>query len=556
MTSVTQARTVVIVGGVAAGMSAATRLRRNDETLRIVVLERGADVSFANCGLPYHLGGVIEDRADLLLQTPESLAARFAIDVRIRHEVVGIDREGRTVLVRNLDAGTEEPLAYDALVLATGAAPLTPPIPGGERLHVLRDLADLDSLVAALGAAPRTAAILGGGFVGLELAENLASRGVAVSVVELADQVLAPLDPELAEVVAGHLTEQDVALHTGVGAVAVHADKVELSDGSLVAADLVVSSVGVRPESALARAAGLDTGPRGGIVVDHEQRTSDPAIFAVGDVAEKRDAVSDAPTLVPLAQTANRHGRLVADVITGRPTSSRPVLGTAIVRVFGLTAAATGWSEKRLRAAGRDVRVIHTHPASHAGYYPGAEQMALKLLLDPHTDRILGAQAVGGEGVDKRIDVIATAMRAGLTGSDLADLELAYAPQFGSAKDPVNLLGYVADNLASGLTDTVQWHQLGDESAAGALVVDVRSPAEHADGAIPGALNIPVDQLRARIGELPDRRTVVYCQVGLRGHVAARLLRQHGFDVVNLDGGFRTWSAGVRSLERRAAGIA
>ncbi|NUR09828.1 MAG: FAD-dependent oxidoreductase [Nocardioidaceae bacterium] len=526
-------------------MSAATRLRRNDEDLRIVVLERGPHVSFANCGLPYHLGGVIEDRDDLLQQTPASLAARFAIDVRVRQEVVGIDREARTVRVRDLVPGTDYSLGYDALVIATGAAPVPPEMVGAERAHVLRDIDDMDRIQGALSDGPRSAVVIGGGFVGLEVAENLLARGLAVSVVELSDQVLPPLDPELAALVADRLTSHGVAVHTGARAVAVEDDKVELSDGTMVAADLVVSAVGVRPESGLARAAGLTIGERGGMVVDDEQRTSDPAVFAVGDVAEKRDAVVGGTTLVPLAQTANRHGRLVADVITGRATPSRPVLGTAILRVLGLTAAVTGWSERRLRAAGRDARAIHTHPVSHAGYYPGAEAMALKLLLDPATDRILGAQAVGGEGVDKRIDVIATAMRAGLTGSDLADLELAYAPQVGSAKDPVNMLGYIADNLHAGLTETVQWHELEREVADGALLVDVRSPAEHAGGRIPGAVNLPVDELRHRMADLPDRRLVVHCAVGARGHVAVRMLRQAGYDAVNLDGGFRTWSAGI-----------
>lgn len=540
-------RTVVIVGGVAAGMSTATRLRRNDESARIVVLERGPHVSFANCGLPYHLGGVIKDRDDLLLQTPESLGARFDLDVRVRHEAVSINRDARTVLVHDLASGKEDRLAYDALVIATGASPLVPEVPGAERMHVLRDIEDMDTIETALAAEPHTAAILGGGFVGLELAENLTARGLAVSIIERAEQILAPLDPEMVEPVAARLTEHGVALYTGVAAVAVHEDKVELSDGSMVAADLVVSAIGVRPESELARSAGLDIGTRGGIVVDDQQRTSDPAIFAVGDVAEKRDAVSDGATLVPLAQTANRHGRLIADVLTGRATSTAPVLGTAIVQVFGLNVAATGWNEKRLRAAGRDVRVVHTHPGSHAGYYPGAEQMALKLLLDPASDLILGAQAVGGEGVDKRIDVIATAMRAGLTGSELADLELAYAPQFGSAKDPVNMLGYIADNLRSGVTETMQWHELEQEIASGALILDVRSPVEHSAGAIPGSVNIPVDELRHRLTELPHRRIVVHCAVGQRGHVAVRLLSQHGYDAANLDGGYRTWIAGRRS---------
>jgi len=544
--SVSARSTVVVVGGVAAGMSAATRLRRNDEHAKIVVLERGSHVSFANCGLPYHLGGVIEDRDELLLQTPESLGARFALDVRVRTEVLRIDRSACRVLVRDLESGRLSHVRYDALVLATGAKPMVPDLPGIDRALVLRDLADMDAIQRALHSQAGSATILGGGFIGLELAENLVARGLGVTVVELADQVLAPLDPEMAEIVGRRLAEKGVAVRTGVSAMRVHEDKVELSDGSMVAADVLVSAIGVRPESELARATGLAIGRRGGIVVDEQQRTSDPIVFAVGDAAEKRDGISGDQTLVPLAQTANRHGRLVADVLTGRPTSSMPVLGTAIVSVFGLTAAVVGWNEKRLHATARDIRVIHTHPGSHAGYFPGAETMALKLLIDADSDLILGAQAVGGAGVDKRIDVIATAMRGGMTASALADLELAYAPQFGSAKDPVNMLGFIADNLRTGMTRTVQWHEVAAEVAAGALVVDVRTASEHRSGGIPGSVHIPVDELRHRLTELPERRIVVHCEVGVRGHVAARLLSQHGYDAVNLDGGYRTWYAGTR----------
>ncbi|MDT0202275.1 FAD-dependent oxidoreductase [Nocardioides sp. AE5] len=538
-------RKVVVVGGVAGGMSTATRLRRNDESLRIVVLERGAHVSFANCGLPYHVGGVIEDREALLLQTPQSLGARFAIDVRTRHEVTAIDTGRRMVRVRDLATGADLVEEYDALVLAPGAAPVVPPIPGIERALTLRDVADVDTMVAALAAGPRSAVILGAGFIGLELAENLHARGVAVTIVELAEQVLAPLDVEMAAPVRAHLAAAGIDVRTGTSAAEVTDATVLLTDGTELAADLVVAAIGVRPESGLAVLAGLEVGPRGGIVVDEQQRTSDPHVYAVGDAAEKRDAIGGEATLVPLAQTANRHGRLVADVITGRAVRSAPVLGTAVVGVLGLTVAAVGWSEKRLRAAGRPVRAIHTHPTSHAGYYPGAEQMALKVLVDPVTDLILGAQGVGGAGVDKRIDVIATAMRAGLHASDLADLELAYAPQYGSAKDPVNMVGFIADNLASGRDRAVQWHELDAELARGAVLVDVRSPAEHAAGAIPGAVNIPVDELRDRLAEVPPGPVVVHCAVGLRGHVAARLLAQHGRDVANLDGGHRTWVAGT-----------
>lgn len=540
---------VVIVGGVAGGMSAATRLRRLDEHAEIVVFERGEYVSFANCGLPYYVGGVITDRNALLLQTPESLAARFAIDVRTCHEVTAIDREAREVQVRDLRTGELLREAYDALVLSPGAAPFVPDFPGADRALPLRNVADVDRMAAAVAGAttaapPRTAVVLGAGFIGLEMAENLVHRGLQVAVVELADQVLAPLDPEMAAIVAERLAERGVTVVTGAQVTSYDGAVAILSDGSTLPADLMVAAIGVRAEGGLAADAGLEVNDRGGIVVDDAQRTSDPRIFAVGDAAQKRDAIDGGPAMVPLAQTANRHGRLVADVITGRDTSAAPVLGTAIVGVFGLQVASTGWNEKRLRAAGRSIRVIHTHPGDHAGYYPGSSQMSLKLLVDAETDAILGAQGVGPAGVDKRIDVIATAMRGGLTGSDLADLELAYAPQFGSAKDPVNLLGMIADNLATGQSATIQWHELDAAMAAGAHLIDVRTGGEFAAGAIPGALNIPVDELRDRLDELPEGELIVHCRVGLRGHVAARLLTQHGRTVRNLDGGYLTWSAG------------
>jgi len=560
--SASRPRRTLIIGGVAAGMSAATRLRRNDEHMDIVVLERGEHVSFANCGLPYHVGGVIPERDDLLLQSPQSLHERFALDVRTHSEATGIDPVARTVDVLDRSTGDRSVETYDALVIATGAAPVRPPIPGAERALTLRDVADVDAIMAALASpdAPRTAAIVGGGFIGVELAENLVAAGLEVTLVEATEQLLPPLDPELAILVAEHLEAHGVTVRTGVTAVEIGPDDVALRaapspaaegaspDGERVPADLVVLAVGVRPESALAVAAGLDVDDRGAILVDEAQRTSDPAIFAVGDVAAKRDAISGEAVLVPLAQTANRHGRLVADVITGRATGAAPVLGTAVVGVFGLTAASVGWNEKRLRAAERPVRVIHSHPAHHAGYYPGAEGMALKLLVDPASDQILGAQGVGREGVDKRIDIIATAMRGGLRASDLADLELAYAPQFGSAKDPVNMLGMIADNLAAGITETVQWHEVASEVEAGAFVLDVREPAELAGGVIPGAVNIRLDELRDRLAEVPQRRVIVHCAAGQRAHTAARLLRQLGrADVANLDGGYRTWDAGMRA---------
>lgn len=540
-------RHVVVIGGVAGGMSAATRLRRLDEDVRITVIERSGHVSFANCGLPYHVGGVIERRSALLLQTPVSLAARFGIDVRVHHEVVAIDRASRTVEVRSTRTGETEHLAYDALVLSPGARPVRPPIPGIERTYSLRTIEDTDAIIEAVAGA-RTAVVIGGGFIGIEMAENLVGRGMAVALVEATAQVMAPLDPEMVATVHDQLRRHGVDLRLGAAVTAIGDRDVTLADGSTLPADVVVAAIGVRPETTLAQAAGLTIGPRGGIAVDDQLRTSDPAIFAVGDAVEKRDALDGSEVLVPLANTANRQGRYVADIIAGLPAVDQGVLGTAIVGVFGLQVAATGWNEKRLKAAGRPYRAIHTHPASHAGYYPGAEGMHLKLLVDPETDAILGAQGVGGQGVDKRIDVIATAITGGLTASRLADLELAYAPQFGSAKDPVNMLGYVADNLRRGTTDAVQWHELDDVLAAGATLIDVRTPAEHARGAIPGALLIPVDELRDRIDEVPEGPVVIHCAVGIRGHTAARILRQRGWtEVWNLDGGYTTWSAGEHS---------
>ncbi len=533
----------VIIGGVAGGMSAATRLRRLDESAEIVVLERSGHVSFANCGLPYYVGGVITDRRSLLLQTPASLKARFGLHVRVNSEVVAIDRAAKTVTIADLAAGSQYTESYDTLILAPGAAPFVPPIPGAERALTLRNVEDVDAMAAAVNTdgRPRTAVIMGGGFIGVELAENLVHKGFEVTIVELADQLLAPLDVEMAALVEKKLVANGVRVLTGASVTAIEDATVAVSDGTTLTAGLVIAAIGVRPETTLAQAAGLELGERGGILVDEQQRTSDPAIFAVGDAVVKRDVISGAQALVPLAGPANRHGRLVADVIAGRTVAAKPVLGTAVVGAFGLIAAATGWTEKRARAAGRAIRVIHTHPANHAGYYPGAEGMALKLVIDAETDAILGAQGVGGSGVDKRIDVIATAIRGGLSASDLVDLELAYAPQFSSAKDPVNMLGYIAENLRDGLARTIQWHEVEAEVARGAQLIDVRTPGEYAAGTVTGAINIPVDELRDRLDEVADD-VIVHCQVGLRGYLAARTLAQAGRTVRNLDGGYRTWA--------------
>jgi NADPH-dependent 2,4-dienoyl-CoA reductase/sulfur reductase-like enzyme/rhodanese-related sulfurtransferase len=535
---------VVVIGGVAGGMSAATRLRRLDPSASITVIERSGYVSYANCGLPYYMGGVISDESSLLLQTPESLHARFRLDVHVGTEAVAIDRDRKVVRVRDVANGDEREFPYDALILSPGAGPIVPPLPGIERAHTLRTVEDVQRITGAMAAhPPHRAVIVGGGFIGLEAAENLRHRGIDVALVEAAPQVLAPLDPELAAVVQRELERHGVDLHLGASLTGITAAGVELSDGTVLPSDLTLLAIGVRPDTRLAADAGLEVGPRGGIKSNDLHQTSDPSIYAIGDAAEKVDAVYGEDVLIPLANIANRHGRIVADHIAGREIRATGSLGTAIVKVFDLTVAVTGWNEKRLSAAGRPFVVLHSHPGSHAGYYPGAQTMHLKLLVSPDGE-ILGAQAVGLEGVDKRVDVIATAMRGGISAVELADLELAYAPPFGSAKDPVNMLGYMAENVLSGMTPTIQWHELDDALAGGAALVDVRSPEEFAAGHIDGALNIPVDQLRERMGELPDdRRVIVTCAVGQRGHTATVLLNGFGYDASNLDGGYATYSA-------------
>jgi NADPH-dependent 2,4-dienoyl-CoA reductase/sulfur reductase-like enzyme/rhodanese-related sulfurtransferase len=545
----TTPRTIVIVGGVAGGMSAATRLRRLDEAAEIIVFERGEHVSFANCGLPYYVGGVIEERSALLLQTPQSLASRFRLDVRTRHEVVTIDAAGSSVTVRDLHAGTETIVRYDQLILAGGAVAARATAPSAIPSFTLRSVDDVDHITSTLAhlTGQRTALVIGGGFIGVEAVENLARRGMRVVLVQRGDHPLSPLDPEMASYVTDRLRAEGIDVRTQVTVVSVADGRALLSDGTSVAADVIIDASGMHPDLTLSRSAGLRIGASGGIWVDAHQRTSDPSIYAVGDGTEKTDAVDGSGTLVTMAGLANRHGRAAADSIAGMPTDAPPALGTAIVGLFGVTVAMVGWSEKRLVAAGRHSRIIHTHPASHATYFPGAEQMHIKLLVDDDTDAILGAQIVGGEGVDKRIDVIATAMAAGITAAGLSRLELAYAPQYGSAKDPINQLGYVADNLANGTTTAIQWHELDEAVRRGATLVDVRSRAEHRSGSIDGSINIPLDELRERHAELPASPIIVHCQVGQRGHTAARLLRQLGYTVSNLDGGYLTWSAGTQT---------
>jgi NADPH-dependent 2,4-dienoyl-CoA reductase/sulfur reductase-like enzyme/rhodanese-related sulfurtransferase len=552
----TARRTTVIVGGVAGGMSAATRLRRLDEDREIIVLERSSAVSFANCGLPYHVSGVIGDRGELSLQTPERLAARFRVDARVRHEVVAIDRSAKTVTVRRLDEDETIELGYDELVLSPGAAPRRlSGVAADAPVRTLRTLDDLDRIMADLDtiAVDGPVVVIGGGFIGIEMADNLHKRGLAVTLVQRSGHLLAELDEEMASPIADHLIGAGIEVRLGRPVAAVGTDHVLLDDGTRLPASLVISAVGVSPEASLAAAAGLTIGTSGGIAVDAFHRTSDASIFAIGDAAEKLDAIDGSARLTTLAGLANRHGRAVADTSAGDPVPSRPSLGTAIVDAAGLTVASVGWSERVAHERGLEVRVVHTHPFSHATYYPGATPLSLKLVVDAADDRILGAQAVGTDGVDKRIDVIATAMSAGLAASALADLELAYAPQYGSAKDPVNLLGYVARNLANGEDRVIQWHDLERELAAGAVLLDVRAEGQLAEGRIPGSLWIPVESLRERHAEFAGRRIVVQCRVGQGAHTAARLLAELGHDVVNLDGGYLTWRDGQRG--RALAGL-
>ena len=533
---------VVIIGGVAGGMSAATRLRRLDNEAEIIVIEKSGFVSYANCGLPYFVGGVIEEENNLLLQTPESLHARFRLDVRINTEALTIDRGAKQLRIKNILTGQESSIDYDKLVLSPGASPIVPPLPGIERAMTLRTVEDVERIVAHVNEKPRSAVVIGGGFIGVEIAENLVHKGIETSVVEASDQVLAPLDPEMAFLVATEMRSKGVDLHLGVSASEITKEAVVLSDGSVLDAELVILAIGVRPEIGLAQAAGLTVGSRKGIQVDEFNRTNDSDIYAIGDAAEKTDALDGSATLVPLANLANRHGRIVADHINGRTIRPVATIGTAIVKVFDLTIAATGWNEKRLKAANRPSMSIHTHPNNHAGYYPDAKQMTLKLIFNPSTGEILGAQGVGIDGVDKRIDVIATAIRGSITAPELADLELAYAPPFGSAKDPVNMLGYIAENLISGLIKTAQWSEIDQFVSDGYQLVDVRSAAEFSQGSIPGALNMPVDEIRDRNAELSNKNLLINCQVGQRGHTATLLFKELGFNAVNLDGGYLTWS--------------
>ncbi len=541
---------ILIVGGVAGGASAAARARRLSEDAEIVMFERGEYVSFANCGLPYHIAGIIEDRERLLVQTPEALRSRFRIDVRIRTEVLTIDRAGKFLMTRDLSTGLERREAYDALVLSPGAEPVRPPLPGigSGKVCTLRNMADMDRIKSMIDAGSvKKAVVIGGGYIGLEMTEALRERKVDVTLVELRDQVMEPLDPEMAAFLHQELVLRGVDLRLGT-AVKGFGDengvlRLELSTGESMACDLAVLAIGVRPEVHLARAAGLVIGARGGIVVDEQMRTSDPDIYAVGDAVEVTDLATGVKAVIPLAGPANRQGRVAADNIFGKRSAYRNTQGTAICKVFGLAAGMTGANEKQLRNRAMAYEKVYIHPADHASYYPGASPVSMKLLFDPVKGTVLGAQAVGRQGVDKRIDVLAVALRAGLTVHDLKDLELSYAPPYGSAKDPINYLGFVASGLIEGMCQVCHVDDVLKPRPDQAIL-DVRDPQEVEFGKIPGALHIPVNDLRQRLQELSrEKEWLVYCKVGLRGYLACRILSQHGFRCRNLSGGYLTYEA-------------
>jgi NADPH-dependent 2,4-dienoyl-CoA reductase/sulfur reductase-like enzyme/rhodanese-related sulfurtransferase len=539
------AKKILIVGGVAGGASAAARLRRLDETARIVMFERGDYVSFANCGLPYHIGGTIDNRDDLLLQTPESFKKRFNVEVRTNSEVVGIDREKKQVEVVDHASGDKYSEEYDKLILSPGAEPIRPPIPGidSDRIFTLRNVPDTDKINEFIDShQPKRAVVVGGGYIGLEMAENLRDRGMLVAMVEMLDQVMPLMDKEMASILHGQLHQHNVALwlDDAVANFRQSDDRltVGLKSGMELSCDFAILAIGVRPEVRLAGEAGLEVGPRGGIKVNPSLETSDPDIYAVGDAIEVQDFVLDRPVLIPLAGPANKQGRMVADNICGRNRRYTGTQGTAILKVFDLTAATTGANEKWLAKTNLQYERLYLHPANHVGYYPGAKQMHIKLLFTKPEGRILGAQIVGSDGVDKRIDVFSVAIRAGMTVFDLQELELAYAPPYGSGKDAVNMAGFAASNILDGTVDVVHWDQLTDAD----FILDVRTPGESERGNVPSSANIPVDELRNRLNELPkDTAINAYCGVGIRSYIACRILMQNGFTAKNISGGYITY---------------
>ncbi len=540
----------VIIGGVAGGATTAARLRRLDENAEILMFERGKNISYANCGLPYYIGEVIKEREKLLVQTPESFNARFNIDIRVESEVIGINREEKTVTVHDIANGKEYSESYDKLILAPGAEPVRPSLPGikDDKIFTVRNVKDTDTIKGFIDSKkPKHALVVGAGFIGLEMAENLYHRGVLVTIVEMAGQMMSPLDYEMAAEVHQHLKTKDVEFFLGVGvsAFSKKEDRLEaqLTSGRSLDTDMVILSIGVRPESQLAKKANLEVGEKGGIVVNEYLQTSDPDIYALGDAIEFRHPILGTKMPTYLAGPANKQGRMVADnIIRGNKRIYKGAIGTAIAKVFDITVAACGVPEKELKKRGIPYQASITHGSSHAGYYPDALPLSMKIVFDPESGKLFGAQIVGYEGVDKRIDLMATVLQHGGTIFDLEEIEHAYAPPFSSAKDPVNIAGFVAENIMDGTTQVAQWSQVSEMNERDWSLVDVRTADEFALGTIEGSVNIPVDELRSRINEIDkDKRILVFCGVGLRGHVAARMLSQQGFDVWNLSGGYKTY---------------
>ncbi|HKL47048.1 MAG TPA: FAD-dependent oxidoreductase, partial [Candidatus Izemoplasmatales bacterium] len=538
----------IIIGGVAGGASTATRLRRLDEQREIIMLERGEYISFANCGLPYYIGGVIQSRDALIVETVEDMQARFNIDVRIFSEAISIDKDNKVLTVKNLQTKESYQESYDHLVISTGAFPVKPPIPGihnATNLFTLRNIPDMDRIKDYINESkPKQAAVIGGGFIGIEMAENLHHLGMEVTLVEMADQVMAPIDVEMAEIVHQHIRNKNVhlILSDGVKEFTNQGKTIILNSGKEIQADIIIFSIGVRPENKIAKEAELDLGKFGGVLVNDHLQTSDPSIYAIGDVIEVKDFVSDDPIMIPLAGPANKQGRIVADNLCGMDSIYKGSMGTSVAKVFDYTVGSTGNNEKSLIRRHIKYKTIHIHPGSHAGYYPGSSSIAMKLLFDPETEKIYGAQAVGMDGVDKRIDVIATAIRGRLKVTELKNLELSYAPPFSSAKDPVNMFGFIAENMINKLVKVIEWGDVNDLIDAKSYILDVRDEIEFQLGSIPTAINIPLPRLRKNLVDLPkDRKIYIYCQTGIRAYNAYRILIQNGFDVYNLDGAFKTY---------------
>ena len=537
----------IIIGGVAGGATAAARLRRLDEKAEIIILERGEYVSFANCGLPYYIGGVITDREDLTLQTPESFKARFNIDVRVLNEAVKISPDIKTVTVKNLRTGETYEEPYDNLILSMGAEPIRPNIEGadGSNVFTLRNIPDTLKIKNYIDTAkPRSAVVIGGGYIGVEMAENLAEAGLKVAIVELADHLIAPLDFDMAADVHRYIKSKGVYLHLNNGVKAISGNTVILQNGEITA-DMIIMSVGVRPETAIAKDAGIELNGRGSIIVNNKMQTNIPNIYAVGDAVEVEDFITNKPAFIPLAGPANKQGRIAADNIAGYESVYTGTQGSAVLKLFDMTIATTGLNEKSATAAGIDYDKTYTYSASHATYYPGAAQMSIKALWDKKTLKIIGAQIVGFDGVDKRMDVLATAIRFGAKITDLTTLELCYAPPFGSAKDPVNMLGFVAENIVSGKLKQFFWHDVENLARDGSVfLLDTRTPYEVMYGKIDGFINIPLDELRERIDEIPkDKPVYVHCHSGLRSYLACRILIGNGYDCYNLAGGWRLYES-------------